>query len=191
MKGFILGIIVAAICGAAAVYIYFAGGYAPVATSSTPMPFEKFLARKALHAKIEKEAPKNAPFQPTDVTYMDGAKTYIENCSVCHGLPNHPPTAIATGEFPKPPHLFRGKGVMDDPPGETYWKIANGIRMTGMPGFSRSLSETEMWNVAWLLANANKLPADVMATLQQGTMQPPPPVNPLPSASTQPAVKHK
>jgi len=24
-------------------------------------------------------------------------------------------------------------GVSDDEPGETYWKVANGIRLTGMP----------------------------------------------------------
>ena len=26
--------------------------------------------------------------------------------------------------FPTPPHLFKGHGVTDDPPGETYWKVA-------------------------------------------------------------------
>jgi len=45
----------------------------------------------------------------------------------------------------------------DDEPGETYWKIFNGIRLTGMPGFSKTLSETQCGR--WLLlANADKLP---------------------------------
>ena len=48
-------------------------------------------------------------------------------------------------------------GVSDNPPGETYWKIANGIRLTGMPAFKDLLSETEMWQVSLLLANADKL----------------------------------
>jgi len=26
---------------------------------------------------------------------------------------------------------FKGKGVTDDPAGVTYWKVANGIRLTG------------------------------------------------------------
>ncbi len=52
------------------------------------------------------------------------------------------------GEFPRPPELLKGKGVTDDPPGETYWKVANGIRLTGMPGgYSQSLSPTEMWKI--------------------------------------------
>jgi len=189
VKGFILGVIVTVLAIFLVVYIYFSAGYAPVATSANPMPFEKKFASMALHARADKEAPKNAPFQPTDATYTDGAKEYIENCSVCHGLPGQSPTAIAAGEFAKPPHLFRGKGVTDDPAGETYWKIANGIRMTGMPGFSKTMSETQMWNVAWLLAKADKLPDQVMSTLRQGNVQAPPQPNPPLPPSTQPTMK--
>jgi len=87
-----------------------------------------------------------------------GAELYKQHCGVCHGLPLSPKTAIATGMYPRPPQLFQGKGVTDDEPGETYWKIFNGIRLTGMPGFSKTLSETQMWQMALLLANADKLP---------------------------------
>ena len=76
------------------------------------------------------------------------------------------PTSIARGEFPKPPELLTGTGVTDDPPGETYWKVANGIRMTGMPSFNQSLSETQMWQISLLLANADKLPPSVTAVLK-------------------------
>ena len=54
--------------------------------------------------------------------------------------------------------LMEGTGVTDDPPGETYWKVSGGIRMTGMPGFEKTLSTTQMWQVSLLLANADKLP---------------------------------
>jgi len=47
-------------------------------------------------------------------------------------------------------------GVSDDPPGETYWKVANGIRLTGMPSYKDILSDTAMWQVSLLLANADK-----------------------------------
>jgi len=55
--------------------------------------------------------------------------------------------------------------VTDDPPGETYWKVANGIRLSGMPSFSESLSQTQMWQVSLLAANANKLPDSVKSAL--------------------------
>ena len=165
MKGFILGIIFTLVCIAAGAYFYFAGGYAPVATSAKAMPFEKMLAKKALDAHIEKLAPKNAPFQPDEAAYQAGAGIYKMNCAVCHGLPGAPQTPIAKGEFPMPPQLFKGHGVTDDEAGETYWKVANGIRLSGMPGFSQSLSYTQMWQVSLLLKNADKLPASVQQDL--------------------------
>lgn len=55
--------------------------------------------------------------------------------------------------------------MTDDEPGETYWKVANGIRLTGMPGFNQQLSTTQMWQVSLLLANADKLPDTVKAIL--------------------------
>jgi thiosulfate dehydrogenase len=57
--------------------------------------------------------------------------------------------------------------VTDDPAGETYWKVSNGIRMTGMPSFHQSLSETQMWQVSLLLANADKVPANVNLILSE------------------------
>ena len=156
--------------------MYFTGGSAPVAISDGDMPFEKFLAKKALHVRIAKEMPKNVPVQTSETNYLAGAQLYKEHCAVCHGVPLAPKTAIAVGMYPKPPQLLVGKGVTDDEPGESYWKIANGIRLTGMPGFNKSLSETQMWQVAILLANADKLPPSVKASLV------------APSASTSPPV---
>jgi mono/diheme cytochrome c family protein len=74
--------------------------------------------------------------------------------------------------FPKPPKLLEGKGVTDDEPGETYWKVANGIRLTGMPGFGESLSQTQMWQVSLLVARADKLPESVKAALYWPTSLP-------------------
>ena len=152
MKGFILGVVVTIVVVSAFVYGYFAMGLAPVATSAPPMPFEKRFARMATHVRIEKEIPTQVPIKPDQPNLEAGAQVYMEQCAVCHGVPGKEQTAIAKGEFPRPPHLFRGKGVTDDEPGETYWKVANGIRLTGMPGFNQQLSTTEMWQVSLLLS---------------------------------------
>jgi mono/diheme cytochrome c family protein len=129
------------------------------------MPFEKKLAHMALHARLEKEMPTQVPVAADEANFVAGAHVYMEHCAVCHGLPGSEQTAIAKGEFPHPPHLFRGTGVTDDEPGETYWKVANGIRLTGMPGFNQHLSTTEMWQVSLLLAHADKLPDAAKAVL--------------------------
>lgn len=96
---------------------------------------------------------------------MAGAQIYKEHCAVCHGLPLQPQTAIAKGMYPKPPKLLEGTGVSDDPAGETYWKVAGGIRLTGMPGFDKTLSTSQMWQVSVLLANSDKLPKVVTDSL--------------------------
>jgi thiosulfate dehydrogenase len=165
MKGFVSGVVVTILVFAAVVYIYFSTGMAPVATSASPMPFEKKFARMALHARMEKEMPTQAPIPTDEANMVAGAHVYMEQCDVCHGVPGKQQTAIAKGEFPRPPHLFSGKGVTDDEPGETYWKVANGIRLTGMPGFSQQLSTTEMWQVSLLLANADKVSDSVKGIL--------------------------
>jgi len=166
---FLVGLILGLILVPLGAYLYFTGGSAPVATGDSDMPFEAFFARKALHARIAKEMPKTVPIEASEANYSAGAQLYKEHCAVCHGLPLAPKTAIAAGMYPHPPQLFQGKGVTDDEPGETYWKVANGIRLTGMPGFSKSLTETQMWQVSILLAYADKLPQSI----RQGLVAPP------------------
>jgi thiosulfate dehydrogenase len=163
---FILGLVVGLLLFTVTVYSYFRFGYAPVAAAASPIPFELKLAHMALHARIDKEAPKNAPFQATEADLENGAHLYREHCAVCHGLMDQPQSAIGKGMFPKPPELLHGKGVTDDSPGETYWKVDNGIRLTGMPGYSKSLSNKEIWQISLLLAGADKLPDAVKTILR-------------------------
>ena len=173
MGKFVLGLIIGIIIVPLSVYLYFLTGMAPVATTAPPMPFEKMFARMALHARMEKEVPKTVPIQADESNFMAGAQVYKENCAVCHGLPDGKQTDISKGMFPDPPKLMQGKGVTDDPPAESYWKIAGGIRMTGMPGFQKTLSNTQMWQVSLLVANANKLPQAVKDSLAAGPVAPP------------------
>ena len=124
MGKFIFGLIIGVILFPVVVYFYFQTGMAPVATTAPPMPFEKMFARMALHARMDKEVPKTVPIQADETNFAAGAQVYKEHCAVCHGLPSGQETAIAKGMFPDPPKLLQGKGVTDDPPGESYWKIA-------------------------------------------------------------------
>jgi thiosulfate dehydrogenase len=94
-----------------------------------------------------------------------GANQYKEESASCHGLPSQPAPAISDGMYPHAPLFFKGKGVTDDPPGETHWQITNGIRLTGMPSFQHTLTDTQMWQVTQLLANADKITDPVKAVL--------------------------
>jgi len=159
---FILGLIIGLLIVPAGTYLYFRLGYAPVATAEGPMPFETQIARTALKVRVEKESPKKTAIAVSPENLIAGAKIYHDNCAFCHGFKGQDKTPAAEGMFPKPPQLFTGHGVTDDPPGETYWKTANGIRLTGMPAYKQTLSDQQMWQVSVMLANADKLPDEAV-----------------------------
>jgi len=164
---FLFGLVLGLLLVPLFLYCYLSMGLAPVATSAPPFPFEKRITGMALHARVDKEAPKDFPVQSTEENLAAGAHIYRTHCAVCHALPGQPQSAIAEGMFPKPPHLFKGKGVTDDSAGETYWKVANGIRLTGMPAFEQTLGKDKVWQVSLLLAGADKLPPSVQTILRQ------------------------
>jgi thiosulfate dehydrogenase len=164
--GFLLGIVAVAL----GLFAYLKFGPLPVAVADSPLPFEKQIVGLPLNARIERET-KNAPFGISEDVFESGAKVYRAQCAGCHGTPGHD-VDYAKHMFPSAPQLWKKHGshgvvgVSDDEPGETYWKVANGIRLSGMPSYAKVLSDTEMWQVSLLLKNADKeLPAPVAAIL--------------------------
>ena len=187
-KAFIIGIVFGLLLVAGGVYWYFSSGHAPVAVTAPEMPMERRMARMALHAYMDKLPHPNPPVPADETNMLAGAQIYKENCAVCHSLPGGEKSVIAQGMFPAPPHLFRGMGVTDDEPWETYWKVENGIRMTGMPGFKGKLSETQIWQVAVLVKNADKI-SDAAKAAVLGTAVPA--VMPAAVTAAAPATPHK
>jgi thiosulfate dehydrogenase len=172
LKGLILGILLGILLVAGGIYYYFSSGHAPVATSAPPILFERRLARVGLHAYLDR-LPHPAPQVAADeANVLAGAKVYKEHCAVCHGLPNEPKSAVAQGMFPAPPQLFKGVGVTDDEEWESYWKVENGIRLSGMPEFKGQLTEKQIWQVAVLVKNADKIPESVKKELAAGASTP-------------------
>jgi mono/diheme cytochrome c family protein len=159
MKKFAMGFLLGLLILPLSAYFYIGSGKAPVATADPPLPFEESLAKMALRARDQSAGSLKSPLAAEEAALVAGAKIYRENCAVCHGLPNQPVAAIPKGMFPYPPQLFHGEEmVTDDPVGVTHWKVANGIRLSGMPAFGHSLNDTQLWQVSLLLAHADKVP---------------------------------
>jgi mono/diheme cytochrome c family protein len=166
IKTFVLGVVLGMVLLVLAGYLFVTLGGMPVTTTDAPLPFERSLAQKALKVAMHQESGRRAPIPPDDTNLLAGAKVYRAQCAVCHGLPEQPPGAIAKGMFPPPPALFSPReGVTDNPEGEIYWQVKHGIRLTGMPGFQASLSDTELWQVSLLLLQAQQLSAPVRQAL--------------------------
>jgi len=166
----VLGFFLCVVVAVAGVAAYLRWGSPPVATADKPFPFEKQIVSVPLDARIARQM-QTPPFGTGEDVYEGGAAVYRAQCAACHGTPGHD-VPYAKYMYPSAPQLWKKHatggvvGVSDDDAGETYWKVANGIRLTGMPAFDHILSDTEMWQVTLLLKNADQpLPDPVMRIL--------------------------
>ena len=159
MKGFLAGVFAVLIIGGLIAYIGVTQGLLiPANADAKPPQLERWAANQSLHATLRREAPTQAnPIAATVPNYLAGIKLYNENCIVCHGAADGVPSTIAVGLYQHAPQLGKD-GVEDDPEGVSFWKIAHGIRLTGMPAFNGSLSDDQMWTLALFLKHMDSLP---------------------------------
>ncbi len=166
LLGFLFALVVLGVGG----WMYFRFGHPPVAAADPAFPFEAQIVHVPLEARIKREM-QPPPFGTSEEVFESGAKIYAESCAGCHGTPGHD-TPYARWMYPGAPQLWKKHakgsvvGVSDDEPGETFWKVKNGIRLTGMPAYQHLYSDAQMWDVALLLKNADQpLPDPVMKLL--------------------------
>jgi thiosulfate dehydrogenase len=171
MGRFLFGIVLGILLVPCAVLAWLHFGNPPVAVADHPFPYERQITHGALDARIDREAPKTAPIEANEATFSAGAQIYRDQCAACHGF-HGKPSSFGPHMYPAAPGLWEKHrnndvvGVSDDPPGETFWKVSNGIRLTGMPSYHDVLTETQIWQVSLLLANADKpLPPEVVQTV--------------------------
>jgi thiosulfate dehydrogenase len=157
MKSFIAGVVVTLLVLAAGAYISVIEGWVPANADAKPGFLETWAAHKSLHATLQREAPTGpVPVALTDANIIAGIKLYKTNCAVCHGASDAQASNIATGLFQHAPQLAR-HSVTDDPEGKIYWFIKHGVRLTGMPSFSDSLTEEQIWQVVLFLKHMDSL----------------------------------
>ncbi len=155
--GFILGLGVAA--GAGYLYIHStpreSAPTAPVAPAPAP----------ANHAKASAPAPappRSAPFGTSEDVFEAGAHLYSVHCASCHGT-------TGRDAINKPPaeQFWRHArhSIAAQAPGDLYASIAAGSPAKGMPGYAHALTETQIWQLALLLKNADQDLPDPVVTL--------------------------
>jgi mono/diheme cytochrome c family protein len=106
----------------------------------------------------------------SDANVLAGTEHFAAHCASCHGAPGVPRGDIAAGLYPKPANLR--DSAQRYTPGELFWIIKNGIKMSGMPSWNDH-SDDELWAT---VAFIEKLPAMsdddyrqlVMASLMHG-----------------------
>jgi thiosulfate dehydrogenase len=168
LMGFILG----CLCVVAGGLVWLSYGTVPVAVADPPLAFERRITGIPLEARIQREMVVMTPIKASEANLISGAHIYVDKCAVCHGL-HGKPSDFGSSMYPHAPALWEQHrnstvvGVSDDAPGATFWKIANGVRLTGMPSYRGLLSDEEMWQVALLLSSADKpLPPEALKLLR-------------------------
>ncbi|WOI29326.1 MULTISPECIES: c-type cytochrome [Sulfitobacter] len=81
-----------------------------------------------------------------------GALHFRNACAFCHALPGQPQSATAQAMEPTPPHVSSITGWT---PGEMFWIVNEGVKMTGMPHWPAKDRDDEVWSV---VAYLNALP---------------------------------
>jgi mono/diheme cytochrome c family protein len=161
--GFAGGIAITVALAGAVSYLAVVNGWLPARQDEAPGELETWAAHHALKATLNREATMQSPIAADEENLMAGAEVYHANCAGCHGTPKDPEPAFAKGFIPPPTLFGNGDIVSDDPEGWSYWKIKHGIKFTGMPSFTPSLSDKEMWQVTLFLKHMDKLPDKVKA----------------------------
>ncbi len=146
--------------------IVWTGSY-NVAATNPPGRFEKKFAAFALDRSIQKRAPvRTNPFsKPEDI--RAGLAHYKENCLDCHGAPGVEESEFGQGLNPPAPDLTL-PSVQRMYDGELFWIVSNGIRMTGMPAFSPTHKEEEIWKIAAFVRHLPEVTREEQQILRAG-----------------------
>ena len=159
----LLGVVITVVIAVLGAWAAVTSGAIPANADSQPSALERWAARTSLNATVDRAVPGlNDPLPADTPTLTAGMKLYAANCMMCHGAADGMPSNVAVGLYQHAPQLG-GHGVEDDPEGETYWKVSHGIRLTGMPAFSPTLTDMQIWQIATFLKHMDSLPPVVAA----------------------------
>jgi mono/diheme cytochrome c family protein len=132
-------------------------GCVDVSATVTPSAVEEGLANFVVDHSVARRAPTGPnPVPVTPEVLSRGLAEYREHCLVCHGAPGLKPSGIARGLNPHAPDLA-APDSQEASDGELFQVISAGIRMSGMPAFSKSESPETLWKLVAFLRQLPKL----------------------------------
>jgi mono/diheme cytochrome c family protein len=157
MRNFLLGVVVTILVIFIGGYLYIKQGYVDFAADQKPSHTETHLAMAAVDASTDRHASSQKnPLQPTDENVVAGTILYRNHCAGCHGTPSNPDSQFGHSFYPPVPQFF--KEGSDMPDNQSFYIIQHGIRWSGMPSWSKTLSENQTWQIVTFLSHLEKLP---------------------------------
>jgi mono/diheme cytochrome c family protein len=136
--------------------VFFFGGFFNIAATEEDPGIVNWALVKVRMASIARHAGGPPAVNLGDPAIVQaGARAFAaRGCVNCHGAPGAPWQKFSEGLRPDPPDLNEVGPQRE--PGQLFWVIKNGIKMTGMPSFALAgVEDKEIWT---LVAFVKKLP---------------------------------
>ncbi len=147
------------------------GAFLPSCTADKhPSPGETNLANAAKDVTIPLEAGKmKNPLPETDEVVSQGQEVFLGSCAQCHGADARGDTTVGRNMAP-PAMDLTSSHVQHWSDAELFWIIQNGVRLTGMPAWKSSISESDTWKLTHFIHSLPRLQAASASTavLSQG-----------------------
>lgn len=113
------------------------------AAGDTPGETEQWLARTFLLRSRSESAGLRNPLPSDAATLSAGRALYEKHCAFCHGSDGGGPAPEGMQFYPPVPSLKSPPEPLSE--GQVFSIVRLGIRYTAMPGFSKALSDHEIW----------------------------------------------
>ena len=108
------------------------------------------------------------PVSATEENFIAAREHFADHCASCHANDGSGDTEMGRNFYPKSPdmRLPRTQQLSD---GEIFYFIENGIRMTGMPGWSTGTPEGEKssWQLVHFIRRLPTLTAEDVAVMER------------------------
>jgi mono/diheme cytochrome c family protein len=112
-----------------------------------PSRIETTLANAAKDVVIPIEAEhKQNPLPESEEVLNQGREIYLQSCAICHGADGRGETYVGRNMYP-PAMDMNSPHVQHWSDAELFWIIQNGVRLTGMPSWESSISDTDTWKL--------------------------------------------
>jgi mono/diheme cytochrome c family protein len=98
-----------------------------------------------------------------------GFEHYNEMCVTCHGAPGKEPDELAQGLNPPAPDLVQS--TTDLSPAEMFVIVKDGIKMTGMPAWGTTHSDSTIWAIVAFLQCLQALTPETYKAFQNSQLQ--------------------
>lgn len=142
MKLVLLLLALGALGGGAFVY----SGLYDISATDQHLPPTYWAMEATMRRSVERRGKRiEVPPLGGEAQLAQGLALYRRHCAQCHGGPGVAPEPFALGMTPAPAPLMQTGREWR--PGELFWVVKYGIKMTGMPAWAFRLTDGEIWSL--------------------------------------------